>query len=127
LKEIRSKYTAGVNSLWTNLPHPRIIGPKDERGNHYAWVKVIDCVAHFLASGGILITTNEMAKATLSLLYEDEIAKWYTVMPVQIQEMVKKKEDITHLLPIILAPAIHRRPSEMIQNVYCKICYNYSE
>ena len=53
-------------------------------------------MAHFLASGGILITTNEMAKATLSLLYEDEIAKWYTVMPVQIQEMVKKKENITH-------------------------------
>jgi hypothetical protein len=63
----------------------------------------------------------------ISLRYEDDIAKWYTVMPAKIQKMGGNKEDITHLLPIILAPAIHRRPSEVIQNVYCKICYNYSE
>jgi hypothetical protein len=64
-QEIRSKYIGGVNSLWTNLPHPTIHGSKDERGNHYAWVQVKDCVGHFLASGGILISTNEMAKGTL--------------------------------------------------------------
>jgi len=64
LEDIRSKYIGGINSLWTNLPHPQVYGAKDEDGNHYAWVNVSDCIAHFLASGGKIITENDMSKRT---------------------------------------------------------------
>jgi len=63
----------------------------------------------------------------ISLVFEDNIAKWYIVSSGKRLVVEKNKESLYNLQPIILAPAIHLRPSEMIENVYCKICYNYSE
>lgn len=70
---------------------------------------------------------SEGASSNVFKVGEDNIAKWYIVSSGKRLVVEKNKETLYNLQPIILAPAIHLRPSEMIENVYCKICYNYCE
>jgi len=70
-QEIRTKYMRGSKSLWHCLPCPEVSSgystPTSKR-IVYASVRVNDCVAHFLANGGIVMPKEELCPAALSKL-----------------------------------------------------------
>jgi len=70
-QEIRTKYIRGNKSLWHCLPCPEVIcsyNLQESKPIRYASVSVKECIAHFLASGGIMMSKEEYCPAALSKL-----------------------------------------------------------
>jgi hypothetical protein len=81
-QEIRNNYMRGPKSMWRSLPCPTVISSysiDETKKITYACVRVKDCVAHFLANGGVLMPTEELCTAakskmsTMSLLADETV------------------------------------------------------
>jgi hypothetical protein len=65
-QDFRRNYTHGSNSLWCNLPHPDVF-PFFSRNKYcHCYTKVKDCIAHFLASGGLILPPESICNEAVN-------------------------------------------------------------